>query len=136
MPKIGTKGTSGALNGRLISGSVFLKIITPALTKIKASNVPILVKSPATLPGTNPANAPECQFACYDIEVVKRETVGMLYNIPGQNANRSKLTTPPVAIDACGPVSRTFEDRITSTNCGASKLIRDWKFTDAMGNTT
>jgi trimeric autotransporter adhesin len=84
----------------------------------------------------NPSEDPACQFACYDIEVVKRETVGMLYNIPGQNANRSKLTTPPVAIDACGPVSRTFEDRITSTNCGASKLIRDWKFTDAMGNTT
>jgi subtilisin-like proprotein convertase family protein len=84
----------------------------------------------------NPSEDPACQFACYDIEVVKRETVGMLYNIPGQNANRSKLTTPPVAIDACGPVSREFEDRITSTNCGASKLIRDWKFTDAMGNTT
>ncbi|MBK8626004.1 MAG: hypothetical protein IPN86_10705 [Saprospiraceae bacterium] len=83
---------------------------------------------------TNPSNAPECQFACYDIEIVKRETVGMLYNIPGLNANKSKLTTPPTYTDNCGVTSVTFEDRVTSTNCGASKLIRDWKYVDGFGN--
>jgi hypothetical protein len=81
----------------------------------------------------NPANAPECQFKCYDIEVVKRETVGMLYNIPGQNQNKSKLTTPPGFTD-CGAVGIAFEDRITTSDCGETKLIRDWTATDANGN--
>ncbi|MBK8626914.1 MAG: hypothetical protein IPN86_15510 [Saprospiraceae bacterium] len=82
----------------------------------------------------NPSEDPACQFACYDIEIVKRETVGMLYNIPGLNANKSKLTTPPTYTDNCGVTSVTFEDRVTSTNCGASKLIRDWKYVDGFGN--
>lgn len=56
---------------------------------------------------TNPANAPECQFACYELPVVQGETVGMLYDIPGQNANKSKLKAPPAVRDACGPVSMT-----------------------------
>ena len=43
----------------------------------------------------NPSEAPQCQFACYDIEVVSREAVARLYNIPGQNQNKSQLTTPP-----------------------------------------
>jgi hypothetical protein len=82
----------------------------------------------------NPANEPECKFRCFDIDIVQRETVGMLYNIPGQNQNRSKLTIPPTVQDACGSVSRTFEDRISTAMCGATKLIRDWTFTDASGN--
>ncbi|MBK9583497.1 MAG: carboxypeptidase regulatory-like domain-containing protein [Saprospiraceae bacterium] len=81
----------------------------------------------------NPADAPECKFLCYDIDVVKRETVGMLYNIPGQNQNKAKLTTPPGVAD-CGDVKVTFEDRITPSDCGDTKLIRDWTATDGNGN--
>ncbi|MBK9582245.1 MAG: hypothetical protein IPO48_10205 [Saprospiraceae bacterium] len=58
----------------------------------------------------------------------------MLYDIPGQNANKSKLTTPPSPSDNCGVTGISFEDRVTTTNCGATKLIRDWKFTDGYGN--
>jgi hypothetical protein len=43
----------------------------------------------------NPSEDPACQFACYELPVVQGETVGMLYDIPGQNANKSKLTAPP-----------------------------------------
>ncbi|MCE2788913.1 MAG: dockerin type I domain-containing protein [Saprospiraceae bacterium] len=82
----------------------------------------------------NPADALACQFKCYDLEVVKRETVGILYNIPGNH--KSKLTTPPAVTDACGAVSRSFEDKIVQNNCGSSKLVRDWTFVDAAGNTS
>ena len=54
IPKIGTSGTRGVLNGRLASGFVILITQMPAHTKINAKSVPKLVKSPATLPGTNP----------------------------------------------------------------------------------
>ncbi len=84
---------------------------------------------------TNPANAPECQFRCVDIEVVKRETVGMLYNIPGQNANKAKLSLPPVVKD-CSNLNISFEDKISSVKCGKTKLVRDWTFVDAAGNTS
>ncbi|HMT55177.1 MAG TPA: hypothetical protein PKC06_18125, partial [Saprospiraceae bacterium] len=83
----------------------------------------------------NPADAPECKFLCYDLDVVKRETVGMLLNISGQNQNKAKLTTPPSIAD-CGDVKVTFEDRITPSDCGDTKLIRDWTATDANGNSS
>lgn len=57
-PKIGTRGTRGVLNGRSIPGDLRLNIHTPKLTNTKANKVPKLVKSPATLPGTNAANKP------------------------------------------------------------------------------
>lgn len=58
IPIIGTNGTIGVLNGRALSGSFLLMIHTPALTNTKANKVPILVRSPATLPGTKHAKAP------------------------------------------------------------------------------
>ena len=58
IPKIGTKGTNGVLNGRSKSGSVLRSKIIATHTKTKANNVPNDVKSPATLPGTNAAKAP------------------------------------------------------------------------------
>ena len=58
IPRSGTIGTKGVLNGRTNVGFDFLKIIIPAHTKINANKVPILVKSPATLPGIKAANAP------------------------------------------------------------------------------
>ena len=58
IPKIGTKGTKGVLNGRTRVGSFFRMIKIPRHTNTKANKVPIDVKSPATLPGTNPANNP------------------------------------------------------------------------------
>ena len=81
----------------------------------------------------NPANAPECQFSCYDLEIVQRETVGMLYNIPGQNQNMSKLTTPPAVAD-CGNLNIRFNDRIVPADCGSTKLVRSWVYTDQAGN--
>jgi hypothetical protein len=57
-PSIGTSGTNGVLNGRLISGLLLRIINMPALTSTKANKVPKEVKSPAILPGTNAANAP------------------------------------------------------------------------------
>ena len=58
IPRIGTSGTKGVVNGRTASG-FFLRITqTPAHTITKANRVPMLVKSPATLPGTNAANRP------------------------------------------------------------------------------
>jgi hypothetical protein len=81
---------------------------------------------------TNPSWLPECQFKCYDLDIVRRETVGMLYNIPGQNANKAKLTIPPTFGD-CGNVAVNFEDKITTSECGQSKIVRDWTFTDENG---
>ena len=58
MPSSGTIGTNGVLKGRTKVGFDFLNIIIPAHTKINANKVPILVKSPATLPGIKAAKAP------------------------------------------------------------------------------
>ena len=58
IPSIGTNGTNGVLNWRGRSGSDLRRIIIPTQTKINANNVPILVMSPTTSPGTNAANAP------------------------------------------------------------------------------
>ena len=44
-PKIGINGTNGTLNGLGVFGLVFLIMITPTDTKIKANKVPILHKS-------------------------------------------------------------------------------------------
>ena len=57
IPRIGTKGTHGVLNGLGKFGSRLRKTITPTQTRTKASNVPMLVISPTTLAGTNAANA-------------------------------------------------------------------------------
>lgn len=57
-PRIGTKGTNGVLNGRSRLGLFRRRIHTPRLTNTKAKSVPILVKSPATLPGINPPKIP------------------------------------------------------------------------------
>lgn len=53
---MGISGTKGVLKARGASGIFTRKIITPTQTNIKANNVPILVISPTTLPGTNAAN--------------------------------------------------------------------------------
>src|SRR5690242_6506563 len=58
IPKIGTNGTSGVLNGRGASGFFTRRTQMPRQTNTNANNVPKLVKSPATLPGTIPANNP------------------------------------------------------------------------------
>lgn len=58
IPKIGTNGTNGVLNGRSKVGSDLRSKIIATQTNTKANNVPNDVKSPATLPGTNAANAP------------------------------------------------------------------------------
>lgn len=58
MPKIGTNGTSGVLKFLFKLGSLTRRIQTAAQTKINANKVPILVKSPATEPGTNAAKKP------------------------------------------------------------------------------
>jgi hypothetical protein len=58
IPRIGIKGTRGVLKALGASGWVFLMIITPAQTRIKANKVPILVISPTTCPGTKAANSP------------------------------------------------------------------------------
>ena len=58
IPSIGTNGTSGVLNGLTASGFFTRKIQMPTHTNTKANKVPKLVRSPATLPGTNPAKAP------------------------------------------------------------------------------
>jgi len=122
----------------LTAGVKYIYVMSGFGTATVSSNFVINVTStPAggsVIINNNPANEPECKFLCYDIEVVKRETVGMLYNIPGQNQNKAKLTAPPVVADACGNVTRKFEDHIVPSMCGATKLIRDWTFTDASGN--
>ena len=58
IPRIGTSGTNGVLNGLFNSGLLFRMIRIPKHTKMKANKVPKDVKSPATLPGTNAAKAP------------------------------------------------------------------------------
>src|SRR5687768_15364018 len=58
MPNVDTTGTIGVLNGRTASGLDLLMIHTPALTNTNANRVPILVRSPARLPGTKAAKAP------------------------------------------------------------------------------
>ena len=44
---------------------------------------------------TNASDAPECQFKCYDLDVVKNETVAML---TGASQNKAVLTTMPGSI--------------------------------------
>ncbi len=58
IPRIGTKGTHGVLNGLGSSGLDLRITMIPAHTRTKANKVPILVISPATWPGINAANAP------------------------------------------------------------------------------
>ena len=62
---------------------------------------------------TNPADAPECQFKCYDLDVVKNETVAML---TGASPNKAVLTTMPAASDACGAMTMSFEDAVEMRN--------------------
>lgn len=57
-PSTPTTGAMGVLKGLSIFGSLTLRIQTPKLTNTKANKVPKLVRSPATCPGTNAANAP------------------------------------------------------------------------------
>ncbi|MEZ4909256.1 MAG: hypothetical protein R2774_00175 [Saprospiraceae bacterium] len=80
---------------------------------------------------TNAADAPECQFKCYDLDVVRNETVAML---SGASQNKAVLTTMPAASDACGAMSMSFEDVIETVKCGDTKLRRSWTYTDAKGN--
>ena len=56
IPIIGTKGTKGVLKARGTSGMVLRTIRMAAQTKVNARSVPILVISPATCAGINPAN--------------------------------------------------------------------------------
>lgn len=58
IPKMGTSGTNGVVKGRTLSGSFLRMIHTPAHTNTNAKSVPMLVRSPATLPGTNAEKAP------------------------------------------------------------------------------
>ena len=58
IPRIGTSGTSGVLNGRGASGIVLRITIIPIQTKTKANKVPILVISPTIRAGTKAANKP------------------------------------------------------------------------------
>ena len=58
IPRMGTKGTNGVLNGLIRFGSVLRKINTPIQTNTNANNVPIDVRSPAILDGRNAANKP------------------------------------------------------------------------------
>src|SRR5687767_3504904 len=70
-PNAETNLYAGALNGRTMFGSFLRSIQTPALTRTNANNVPKLVRSPATCPGTNAANKPtntkSIQFALYGV---------------------------------------------------------------------
>ena len=54
-PRIGTVGTQGVLNGRGISGCVFLKTMILIHTIANASKVPIDTNSPKILIGKMPA---------------------------------------------------------------------------------
>ena len=55
IPKIGTNGKSGVLNGLASCGSVYRSTKIPAHTITKASNVPIETSSPNKFMGPNPA---------------------------------------------------------------------------------
>nr|MCO6464694.1 hypothetical protein [Saprospiraceae bacterium] len=82
---------------------------------------------------TNSADAPECQFSCYEYDVVSEETAAKLFD----PRYKYKLTTPPTATDGCGPVSGAFTDElIHGEMCGPTKIRRHWTFTDAAGWTS
>src|SRR6266487_2378063 len=59
IPTVAVKGTAGVLNCRWSSGFFTRIIHTPAHTSINAKSVPILVISPTTSAGINPANNAE-----------------------------------------------------------------------------
>ncbi|MCO6464895.1 MAG: lamin tail domain-containing protein, partial [Saprospiraceae bacterium] len=72
----------------------------------------------------------DCSFKCYEFDVVSEETVSKLFD-PNY---KYKLTTPPTATDACGPVNGTFTDEIINHGaCGSKRILRHWTFTDAAG---
>ena len=54
VPTTGTHGIPGVLNGRGVSGAVFLRMRTPVHTIAKASSVPMLTSSPSTVIGKSP----------------------------------------------------------------------------------
>jgi hypothetical protein len=58
IPSIGIRGTIGVLKPLTILGFRTLIIHTPAHTRMNAKRVPMLVISPATLPGMKAANNP------------------------------------------------------------------------------
>jgi len=79
---------------------------------------------------TNSADAPECQFSCYEYDVVSEETAAKLFD----PRYKYKLTTPPTATDACGPANGTFTDEVVNDGmCGPKRILRHWTFTDAAG---
>src|SRR6266542_226473 len=53
IPRIGTRGTSGVLNGRFTSGFFTRITQTPAQTITNANNVPMLVMCPTMISGRN-----------------------------------------------------------------------------------
>src|SRR5207244_12572324 len=55
IPRIGTRGTKGARNGRLAFGFVLRMTITAPQTITNANKVPMLVISARMLSGINPA---------------------------------------------------------------------------------
>src|SRR5579875_275065 len=57
IPRIGTSGTRGVLNGRGKFGRLFRKAQTPAETITKASSVPMLTRSASSPIGISDANA-------------------------------------------------------------------------------
>ncbi|MCZ2338849.1 MAG: hypothetical protein LC127_11830, partial [Chitinophagales bacterium] len=82
---------------------------------------------------SNASEQPECQFSCYEFDVVSEETAAKLFD----PRYKYKLTTPPTATDACGAVNGTFTDEVVNDGmCGPKKLLRHWTFTDAAGWTS
>ena len=72
IPKIGTSGTNGVLNGLSAVGFLTRSTQMPAHTKTNANNVPKLVRSPAILPGTKPANNPtKIKRSAFDLKGVR-----------------------------------------------------------------
>src|ERR1700722_8532254 len=57
-PRMGTRGTSGVLKGRLRVGSFLRRMITPMQTSTNANSVPMEVRLPATVPEQKADSSP------------------------------------------------------------------------------
>src|SRR5215469_8312870 len=88
-PNAGTIGTNGVRNGLLNSGSALRRIQTPIHTSTNANSVPILVISPRSSIGRNPAAI----ATAIPVSVVGRYGVRyfgwILLNAGGNNPSRA-----------------------------------------------
>lgn len=93
--------------GNMCWGNVFIEDKTPPVMDCHCD-------------GPDAQNDPACNFACFEFD----------------QAKHNPFFERPDMIDACGPITTTFEDVISPADCGTSTITRTWLATDESGNSS